>query len=194
MPVVSRTACAALIALFAAAVNAAAQTSANGPVTFFDFTFPEEIAGAQRFNVHDYEATEPGQGYSASYRQGETTATVYIYDGGKPFILDELQSLLVVAQLEQSRTEILRLWQEVGLKADVEERFTIEDARGRTRFICTGFALIGNAGPVSDTFACLGVAKNKFLKFRISTSHRKGSQADARRFVNAWIDRLWPPM
>ena len=194
MSVVIRTACAILIAFLAAVVGAAAQTSATGPVTFFDFTFPEEIAGAQRINIHDYEATEPGLGYSASYRRGEMIATVYIYDDGKPFIADDPQSLLVVVQLEQSRTEILRLWQEVGAKADVEERFTMEDARGRTRLICTGFALIGNDGPVSDTFACLGVAKNKFLKFRVSTTHRKGSQAEAKRFVNAWIDRLWPPV
>ena len=67
-------------------------------MTFFDFTFPEEIAGAPRINVHDYEATEPGLGYSASYRQGGMTATVYIYDDGKPFIPDDPQSLLVVAQ------------------------------------------------------------------------------------------------
>ena len=68
----------------------------------------------------------------------------------------------------------------------------MEDARGRTRLICTGFALIGNEGPVSDTFACLGVAKNKFLKFRVSTIPHKGSQAEAKRFITAWIDRLWP--
>ena len=85
MPIVIRTACAVLIAFLAAGVGAAAQTSVKGPVTFFDFTFPEEIAGAPRINVHDYEATEPGLGYSASYRQGEMTATVYIYDDGKPF-------------------------------------------------------------------------------------------------------------
>jgi hypothetical protein len=193
MSLVVRTACAVLIAFFAAVVGAAAQTSAKGSVTFFDFTFPEEVAGAS-INIRDYEATEPGLGYSASYRQGEMTATVYIYDDGKPIIPDNPQSLLVLAQLEQSRTEILRLWQDVGAKADVEERFTMEDARGRTRLICTGFALIGNEGPVSDTFACLGVAKNKFLKFRVSTTHRKGSQAEAKRFVNTWIDRLWPPV
>jgi hypothetical protein len=192
MPIVIRTACAVLIAFLAAGVGAAAQTSVKGPVTFFDFIFPEEIAGAQRINVHDYEATEPGLGYSASYRQGEMTATVYIYDDGKPFIPDDPQSLLVVEQLEQSRTETLRLWQDVGAKVNGEERFVMEDARGRTRLICTGFALIGNEGPVSDTFACLGVAKNKFLKFRVSIIHHKGSQAEAKRFISAWINRLWP--
>jgi hypothetical protein len=52
MPIVIRTACAVLIAFLAAGVGAAAQTSVKGPVTFFDFTFPEEIAGAQRINVY----------------------------------------------------------------------------------------------------------------------------------------------
>jgi hypothetical protein len=36
------------------------------------------------------------------------------------------------------------------------------------------------------------VAKNKFLKFRVSTIPHKGSQAEAKRFITAWIDRLWP--
>jgi hypothetical protein len=47
MPIVIRTACAVLIAFLAAGVGAAAQMSVKGPVTFFDFTFPEEIAGAR---------------------------------------------------------------------------------------------------------------------------------------------------
>jgi hypothetical protein len=77
----------------------------------------------------------------------------------------------------------------VGVKVDVKEGFTIEDARGRTRLICAAFALTDDDGRSADTFSCLGVAKNKFLKFRISGA----SQAEAWRFVNAWINLLWPP-
>jgi hypothetical protein len=189
MPVVIRIACAVLIAFLAVVTGAAAQTSAKGPVTVFDFTFPEEIAGAQRTSFRDYESNQPGLGYSAGYKQGNLIGTVYIYDDRKQSIPDDPQSPLVKAQLEQSRTELVGLWHGVGVRVDLKEDFTIEDARGRTRLICAAFAITGDDGRPRDSFSCLGVAKNKFLKFRISGV----SQAEARRFVNAWIDLLWPP-
>jgi hypothetical protein len=187
MPVVIRIVCAVLIAFLSVVTGAAAQTSAKGPVTVFDFTFPEEVAGAQRFSFRDYRSIRPGLGYSAGYHQGNLTGTVYIYDDGKQSIPDDPQSPLVKAQLEQSRRDVLGLRRGVGVK--VKEDFTIEDARGRTRLICAAFAITGDDGRPRDSFSCLGVAKNKFLKFRISGV----SQAEARRFVNAWIDLLWPP-
>jgi hypothetical protein len=79
MRVVIRIVCAALVAFLAAVTGAAAQTSVREPVTVFDFTFPEEIAGAQRFNIADHESSQPGLGHSAGYRQGNLTGTVYIY-------------------------------------------------------------------------------------------------------------------
>src|SRR6516164_11637500 len=187
MPVVIRIVCAVLIALLSVVTGAAAQTSAKGPVTVFDFTFPEEVAGAQRFSFRDYRSIRPGLGYSAGYHQGNLTGTVYIYDDGKQSIPDDPQSPLVKAQLEQSRRDVLGLRRGVGVK--VKEDFTIEDARGRTRLICAAFAITGDDGRPRDSFSCLGVAKNKFLKFRISGV----SQAEARRFLNAWINLLWPP-
>jgi hypothetical protein len=187
MPVVIRIVCAVLIAFLSVVTGAAAQTSAKGPVTVFDFTFPEEVAGAQRFSFRDYRSIRPGLGYSAGYHQGNLTGTVYIYDDGKQSIPDDPQSPLVKAQLEQSRRDVLGLRRGVGVK--VKEDFTIEDARGRTRLICAAFAITGDDGRPRDSFSCLGVAKNKFLKFRISGV----SQAEARQFVNAWINLLWPP-
>jgi hypothetical protein len=187
MPVVIRIVCAVLIAFLSVVTGAAAQTSAKGPVTVFDFTFPEEIAGAQRISFRDYESNQPGLGYSAGYKQGNLIGTVYIYDDRKRSIPDDPQSPLVKAQLEQSRRDVLSLRRGVGVK--VKEAFTIEDARGRTRLICAAFAITGDDGRPRDSFSCLGVAKNKFLKFRISGV----SQPEARRFVNAWINLLWPP-
>jgi hypothetical protein len=99
MRVVIRVVCAALVTFLAAVTGAAAQTSVRKPVTVFDFTFPEEIAGAQRFNVADHESSQPGLGHSAGYRQGNLTGTVYIYDDGKQSIPDDPQSPLVKAQL-----------------------------------------------------------------------------------------------
>jgi hypothetical protein len=189
MPAVTRIVCVVLIAFLSAVTGAAAQTSVKGPVTVFDFTFPEEIAGAQRISFRDYRSIRPGLGYSAGYQQGNLIGTVYIYDDGKQSIPDDPQSPLVKAQLEQSRRDVLGLRQGVRVKVDVKEDFTIEDAHGRTRLICTAFAITGEDGRPRGSFSCLGVAKNKFLKFRISGV----SQAEARRFANAWIDLLWPP-
>jgi hypothetical protein len=107
MPVVIRIVCAVLIAFLSVVTGAAAQTSAKGPVTVFDFTFPEEVAGAQRFSFRDYRSIRPGLGYSAGYHQGNLTGTVYIYDDGKQSIPDDPQSPLVKAQLEQSRRDVL---------------------------------------------------------------------------------------
>jgi hypothetical protein len=190
-----RTICAIAMTYLAATSGVVlAETSATGPVTFFDFTFPEEIAGAQRISIRDYETATPGLGYSAGYRQPNLTGTVYIYDAGKRSIPDDPQAPLVKAELEQSQREIFGL-QQRGAYSKVERKgsFTIEDARGRPRFICAAFAYIANDGRPVDSFACLGVANSKFLKFRISIGQHDGSQAEARRFVSAWIDLLWPP-
>src|SRR5215510_4794891 len=187
MPAVIRIMCAVLIAFLSVVTGAAAQTSAKGPVTVFDFTFPEEVAGAQRFSFRDYESSQPGLGYSAGYHQGKLTGTVYIYDDRKQSIPDDPQSPLVKAQLEQSRRDVVGLRRGIGVK--FKEDFTIEDARGRARLICAAFAITDDDGRPRDSFSCLGVAKNKFLKFRISGV----SQAEARQFVNAWINLLWPP-
>src|SRR5262245_6837284 len=107
MPVVIRIVCAVLIAFLSVVTGAAAQTSAKGPVTVFNFTFPEEVAGAQRISFRDYESNQPGLGYSAGYKQGNLTGTVYIYDDRKQSIPDDPQSPLVKAQLEQSRRDVV---------------------------------------------------------------------------------------
>ena len=56
MPVVIRLVCAVLIAFLATVTGTAAQTSVTEPVTVYDFTFPDEIAGAQRISFRDYES------------------------------------------------------------------------------------------------------------------------------------------
>src|SRR5262249_13052962 len=155
-----------------AVTGAAAQTSVTGPMKVFDFTFPEEIAGAQRSGIYDYESREPGLGYSAAYHQENLTGTVYIYDDGNQSIPDDPHSPLVQAQLERSLQDIFGLWHGTGVKVDLKEEFTAEDVHGRTRLICARLIITGDDGRPRETFSCLGVAKNKFLKFRISGASR----------------------
>jgi hypothetical protein len=99
----------------------------------------------------------------------------------------------VKAELEKSRADIVRLWLQAGAKVNEKESFTIQDARGRTRLICAAFSITDNGDRPRDTFSCVGLTKNKFLKFRISTTQHDTSQAEARGFVDAWIILLWPP-
>jgi hypothetical protein len=193
MPILTRVVWAMLIAFTAATASTAVETSAGGPMTVFDFTFPEEIAGARRISIHDYESSDPGMGYSAGYRQGTLTGTVYIYGGGNQQLPDNPHSPLVKAELEKSRADIVRLWFQAGAKVNEKESFTIQDARGRTRLICAAFSITDNGDRPRDTFSCVGVTKNKFLKFRISMTQHDTSQAEARGFVDAWIKLLWPP-
>jgi hypothetical protein len=93
-----------LVALLLVVPVAQAQVPApmqvpNEPVTYFGLTFPVEIGGARRLGVRDHEAGSAGLGYSAGYRHGAMTSTVYIYDDGLPSIPDDLKSAVVRDQL-----------------------------------------------------------------------------------------------
>src|SRR5262245_5608470 len=159
----------------------------KGPSDSFRFHLSGRGRGRPALQFPRLRKQPAGTGYSAGYHQGNLTGTVYIYDDRKQSIPDDPQSPLVKAQLEQSRRDVVGLRRGIGVK--FKEDFTIEDARGRTRLICAAFAITDDDGRPRDSFSCLGVAKNKFLKFRISGV----SQAEARQFVNAWINLLWPP-
>src|SRR5262249_10348034 len=49
--------------------------------------FPDQIAEFKRGNVYDYEAKQPGLGFSYAYNTGKgTIATVYVYTLGLPYV------------------------------------------------------------------------------------------------------------
>ena len=174
-----------------ARAQAPAQTP-DGPVTHFGLTFPPEIGGAQRINVRAYEPGTPGAGYSAGYRHGEATSTVYIYDDGVASIPDNLDSAVVRDQFKQAKGAMGAA--QAGISVREANTFTIHDAGKRARLICSAYVLVRQASPGAfDTFLCLGVYKGKFFKVRTTMPQRADAEAEVRRFIGLWIDRIANP-
>jgi hypothetical protein len=175
-----------------AAISGVRAQAPDQPVTYYGLTFPMEIGGGRRGDVHDYETTHPGLGYSVGYRHRGAQSTVYIYDGGLPPIPDDLHAPALTQQLEQSRLAIHR-HQPAGTVED-KGHFTITDSQRRSRLICDGVVMKNglrgdNPGaPPIDSFVCLGVVNGKFFKVRTSMPQRPDSEAEVRSFVRAWVD------
>lgn len=187
-----------LVALLLVVPAAYAQVPApmrvpNESLSYFGLTFPTEVGGAQRISVRDYESDNPGLGYSAGYRHGEATSTVYIYDNRLPSIPDDLKSAVLRSQFEEAKADIGRVPQ---LNASIKGKnaFSIQDKSKRDRLICQAYAMIRR--PVSiavDTFVCLGVFKGKFLKVRTTMPQTANAESEVRRFIGLWVDQLWSP-
>ena len=166
----------------------------NEPVTHFGLTFPPEIGGASRLSVRAYEPDNPGLGYSAGYRHGgEATSTVYVYDNRVPSIPDDLKSPVVRSQFEQAKADVGRVPQ-MSLSIKAKNTFTIRDSSKRERLVCSAYVMTRQPGSsVFDTFVCLGVFKGKFFKVRTTMPQAANAEAEVRRFIGLWVDRLWSP-
>ncbi len=169
---------------------AIAQVPAIQTVTLYGLTFPPAVAGMERFSVREHEKDNPGLGYSVGYRQPEVVATVYIYDLKQRDIPDDPSSPAIKAQLAAASADIFRTQQQgVYLKVESRDEFSLADARGRTRLLCAAYWLTRTDGELAS-YLCVGGWSNKFIKFRITGQQQ--SQAEAQRFLQAWIDLLWP--
>jgi hypothetical protein len=167
--------------------------SPNEPVTYLGLTFPPELGGAPRISVRAYEPNNPGLGYSAGYRHGEATSTVYIYDNRVASIPDDLKSAVVRGQFDQAKADIGRVPQ-TGISVKEKITFTIQDSSKRARLVCSAYVLTRQPDlSAFDSFVCLGVFKGKFLKVRTTMPQSANSELEVRRFVGLWVDRLWSP-
>jgi hypothetical protein len=165
----------------------------NEPVTYFGVTFPPEIGGAPRISVRAYEPNSPGLGYSAGYRHGEATSTVYVYDDRVLSIPDNLKSAVVRSQFEQAKADVGRVSQ-VSLSIKERNAFTIHDSSKRERLVCSAYVITRQPDSSAfDTFVCLGVFKGKFLKVRTTMPQTANAESEVRRFIGLWVDRLWSP-
>jgi hypothetical protein len=161
-------------------------------VTFHGLEFPDQVAGAERTSIQEYEKRKAGLGYSAGYRRGEMVATVYIYDLGQTNIPTELDAPPLRQQLEQARYELVQVQQQRGpLQARGE--FRISDSRNEPRLACAAYVHFRHEGGDHATFACVGSAKGKYLKLRITMPQKLGAADEAIDFLHVWVDRLWPP-
>ena len=187
-----RIACAVLAAgaLIAASCDVRAQPDTQ-TINYHGVEFPAQFAQGQRISTRDYEPTNPGLGFSAGYRHLGAVSTVYIYDAKVSAIPEDIRAPVVVQQFEQAKDDIRR-GQPEGAILNSKGPFTIADASGRARLICEGFNLRRSSAdrPV-DTYVCLGVANKKFFKVRTTMPQGEDSQREVRRFIGAWVARLW---
>jgi len=183
-------------ALFALVFGAAAIVPAYGiaSVNVFGLKAPEEIDGFTLNDSTNFEKIRPGDGYGLDYSQSGWKLDVFIYDLKRAAIPDDVKTAIVKAEFERSRAEAF-LAQPRGLYAQVYLRrnFTIDDASKRTRFQCAAFHLTRDGAKPQDGYLCVTSWNNKFVKLRLTTLSDTTTEAEARKFVTAWIPVLWGP-
>ncbi len=167
--------------------------AAAAAASFYGLTFPDRIGDAQLGETHDFEATNPGLGYGVRYQKPGWAIDIYMYDLGRSSIPDDVSSDVIKAQLAQAKGDIFEL-EKRGTYRQVKLRgsYVIKDARGGARFACEDFTYVHETMGNVDSFLCLTGWNNKFIKYRLTTAHRTSSAAEAKRFMEAWVEILWP--
>jgi hypothetical protein len=177
--------------VLAAAKAGLAQRYDGQVVRYHGVDFPAEFAEGRRLSTRDYEATNPGLGFSAGYRHRNATSTLYVYDLGLKSIPDDISSAVVVRQFEQARSDIATAQAGAAVLSS-RGQFTIADSRRRPRLRCEGLNLKRGDQPPIATYLCLGAINGKFFKVRTTALQAEGSQEELRRFIDAWVVKLWP--
>jgi hypothetical protein len=175
------------------AIAVAASPAWAKDLVFLGLQFPQMVGGAQAGGAVDYESRRPGLGYSVQYLRSGWKIDVYVYDLQQQAVPEDPRSDAIRGQLKAAKEEIFLLqrmgtYRKVALRGD----FVIPDVDRRPRFACTTFTLVRQGFGPSDSFLCLAGWRNKFVKFRLTTARHTGSAAEARGFVAAWSDILWP--
>jgi hypothetical protein len=132
-------------------------------------------------------------GHGVEYVRPGWKINVYIYDLRLPSIPDDVQSEVVKKQFEQAKGDILEA-QKTGIYAnvDVKSTYIIADADHRSRFLCATLTYVHKQMGNADSVLCVTAWNNKFVKFRLTSQGHKGSETEAKDFVEAWIKVLWP--
>jgi len=181
------------VAALAATVVLGAVVASLAAVTCLGLTFPDQVAGATLGPVTDFEKDKPGLGYGIRYQLQGWSIDIYIYNDAINPIPDDLSSDVIKAQLAQAQGDIFER-QKRGTASDIKLTGSrdITDARGRLRFLCRDYTFIDQSQRALDSFLCLTGWHNEFIKFRLTTLRHSGSDAEARRLVQAWLGILWP--
>jgi hypothetical protein len=180
----------AAVSLLAAATHVCLAQSPDQAITYHGVEFPAAFADGERFDPRDYEPTNPGLGFSAGYRHRGAISTVYVYDLRQTSIPDNIAAAPVVQQFEQANSDIRRSWPAAGTLAS-KGVFTVADGRGRPRLKCEGYDGDRGNGVPLHTYVCVGAAKGKFFKIRTTMPRQDGSLDEVKRFVGAWVGKLW---
>ncbi len=166
---------------------------AKAAVSYFGLTFPDRIADAQIGPTRDFETEHPGLGYGVRYQKPGWAIDIFIYDLGRTSIPADVGSDVLKAQLEQAQGDVFEQQRRgVYSQVKVTGSHTIKDKGGRDRFLCDDFSYVRQPEGSVDSFLCVTGWNNKFVKFRLTTRHAARSAAEARRFIEGWLEVLWP--
>jgi hypothetical protein len=185
------------IASLAALVTVAPIGIGRAEETYFGLPFPAKIAGATRApGVTDFDAALPGGGYGAIYRHPDLQIDVHITNDGESSTPDDFESAVLKNHLEDIKTWAFKKQGGAGnAKVEFVRDFVIADQAGRARLRCSQFVysrIIRGKDDVLDNFECFAGWHNKLVEFTLYHRHGPGSEAAARRFVEAWFPILWP--
>jgi len=168
--------------------------------TYFGLPFPEKIAGATRARgVTDFDADLSGGGYGAVYSHPDLDIDINITNDRQSSTPDDFESAVLKDHFEEIKARAFYK-QGRGVNGTVEfiRDFVIADQAGRVRLRCAQFVYTyapdtrSKNGTIRDNFECFAGWHNKLVEFTLYHRHGPGSEAAARRFVEAWFPILWP--
>ncbi|GGC47069.1 hypothetical protein GCM10011504_26920 [Siccirubricoccus deserti] len=139
---------------------------------------PETIAGWRRGAVTDFSPRPGGAGLGAAveYRPeagGAGVATVYVYDRGRTRLRDGADSPEVAEELDTALREIDTL--------GPVRHYRVESRRPATAppgLRCEAMVMRFEGGVQADSLVCLGVARGRFLKLRLTLPARDAVAAE----------------
>jgi len=162
--------------------------------TYFGLPFPAKIGGATRApGVTDFDAALPGGGYGAIYSHPDLQIDINITNDGLSSTPDDFESAVLKNHLEEIKARAFKRQGHAGTtKVEFIRDFPIADQAGRVRLRCSQFIYSYYRGGQHDNFECFAGWRNKLVEFTLYHRRGPGSEAAARRFVEAWFPILWP--
>jgi hypothetical protein len=185
----------AALAIVSGAVAFCAVASAQAaPTEVLGVPIPDHVQGLPHLPPEDFESRSPGMGYGIRFLRPDWAIDIYIYDLGIKSIPDDPTSPEVQKALDEAKGEITELEQRGNYSGvTVKTEFTVRDSVGQARFVCVEYNYYhkGRATEL-DSYLCLAGVKNEFFNIRMDRPTDANSFAEARSFVRAWTDVLWP--
>jgi len=136
--------------------------------TLFGLPVPSRLFGMDRGEFTNYEASEPGLGYSVQYGSDYGSLTLYVYDFGEPDVSSDLRSSVPLDRFNRELSTILQS------KARPDESVELRRAFELTSVDEIGPDFLGALVHVSGPRGChnsgylLSAKDDKFVKLRLS--------------------------
>jgi hypothetical protein len=186
------------LALVVVAAGLACGAKAQSPTVILGVPVPDRVGGLTHQRPENFEKNSPGMGYGVRFDRPDWTIDVFIYDLRTKGITDDPNSAAVQSAVTEAKGEI----EETARRGDyaklaVTDTFSVADASGHTRFVCTEYNYFHKRRSVDlDSYLCLAGARGEFFQVRMDTT-KPGHPADETRrvvqaFLVAWMPILWP--